>query len=189
MCPSKLATKDELKLFHSADYLDLLEQLNPENDDDAEEEEFGLNYDCPKIPKLFQFCQRIAGGTLAAADALLEGARVAVNWCGGWHHAQRDKAEGFCYINDIAIGIQRMTGQFDRILYIDMDIHHGDGVENAFSNTKRVLTLSFHQHETGFFPGTGDICESGFGAARGYAINFPFKRHIGGEKYVKYFKL
>lgn len=194
--PSKLATKDHLKLCHSAGYLDTIEGLSGsdcEEEDTVREEEYGLNYDCPKMPKLFEFCQRIAGATLSAAEALIvnNGTRVAINWCGGWHHAQIDSAEGFCYVNDIVIGIQRLlqAERFQRVLYIDMDVHHGDGVENAFSSTKRVLTLSFHQHETGFFPGTGDALAAGFGAARGYAVNFPFKRHISGQNYKKYFKL
>lgn len=198
--PSQLATKDQLRLCHSGDYLDVLEELNTsgkvhsddegdQNDSTSVGEEFGLGYDCPRFPKLFEFCQRIAGGTLSAADALIDGARVAVNWCGGWHHAQRDTAEGFCYVNDIVIGIQRLLqGHFQRVLYIDMDIHHGNGVENALSSTKRVFTLSFHQHEAGFFPGTGEDLEAGFGSARGYAVNFPFKQHISGQSYQKYFK-
>lgn len=199
--PSKLATKDQLRLCHSGDYLDVLEGLNASgniitSDNEEEEveestvgEEFGLGYDCPRIPKMLEFCQRIAGGTLSAADALIDGAQVAINWCGGWHHAQRDSAAGFCYVNDIVIGIQRLLqGKFDRVLYIDMDIHHGDGVESALSSTKRVLTLSFHQHEAGFFPGTGEGLQVGFGAAKGYAVNFPFKQHISGDNYKKYFK-
>lgn len=114
---------------------------------------------------------------------------MAVNWCGGWHHAERDKAAGFCYINDIVIGIQRLTTRFSRILYVDLDVHHGDGVENAFSSTRRVFTLSFHQRELGFFPGSGDVNSTGFGAAKGFACNFPFKQFISGRKYAKYFKL
>lgn len=187
---SKLATKDDLLLCHSGDYLDVIEGITGSSENEQIEEEYGLNYDCPKIPKLFEFCRRIAGGTISAADAILEGAEVAINWCGGWHHAQRDKAEGFCYVNDIVIGIQKLASKFDRILYIDMDVHHGNGVENAFCSTKRVLTLSFHQHEAGFYPGSGGQLEAGFGAAvRGYAVNFPFKQHLNGRKYVEYFKL
>lgn len=199
--PSKLATKDHLRLCHSAAYLEVLEGLNTsgtinsDDDDDDDDrdygEEFGLGYDCPRIPKLLEFCQRIAGATLSAADALIDGAQVAVNWCGGWHHGQRDAAAGFCYVNDIVIGIQRLLQvKYQRILYIDLDIHHGDGVENAFSTTKRVFTLSFHQCEAGFFPGTGKELAAGFGAAaQGYAVNYPFKQHISGENYKKQFKL
>lgn len=187
---SKLATLDHLKLCHSEDYLNALSRITASDDEDDTGEEYGLNYDCPKIPKLLEFSQRIAGGTLSAVDALINGSSVAINWCGGWHHAQRDSAEGFCYVNDIVIGIQALlkTPQFQRVLYIDLDVHHGDGVENAFRKSKRVLTLSFHQHETGFFPGTGQALTTGFGA-QGYAVNFPFKRHMSGNYYKKYFQL
>lgn len=190
--PSKLATKDHLKLCHSGDYIAALETNESASEEDTVtegEEEFGLSYDCPRIPKLLQFCMRIAGGTLSAAEALISGAAVAVNWCGGWHHAQRDSAAGFCYVNDIVIGIQRLLqADFQRVLYVDLDIHHGDGVEAAFASTKRVFTLSFHQHEVGFYPGTGEQVQEGIGTAKGYAVNFPFKQHIAGDKYLDHFK-
>lgn len=90
-------------------------------------------------------------------------------------------------MNDIAIAIQRLLSTFTRVLYVDLDVHHGDGVENAFAYSKRVLTASFHQHEAGFFPGSGAVNDHGSGQGRGYAVNFPFKMNISGENYVKYF--
>lgn len=95
-------------------------------------------------------------------------AEVAVNWSGGLHHARMDKAEGFCYINDIVLGILELLKYHPRVLYADIDIHHGDGVEEAFLHTNRVMTLSFHKYDRGdkdrnnfFFPGTGDVCDIG----------------------------
>lgn len=100
----------------------------------------------------------------------------------------RDEAEGFCYVNDIGIGLQRLRSRFRRILYIDLDVHHGDGVEEAFAHTRRVFTLSFHQYEVGFYPGSGAQAECGLGAGKGYCANFPYRSHIHGERFVEYFK-
>lgn len=73
-------------------------------------------------------------------------------------------------------------------MYIDLDVHHGNGVENAFAYTKRVFTVSFHQYQVGFFPGSGNVNECGFGSGKGYCVNFPYRSYIRGEIFVKYFK-
>lgn len=90
-------------------------------------------------------------------------------------------------MNDIAMAIQRLRSRFKRVLYIDLDVHHGNGVENAFAYTKRVLTLSFHLYHSGFFPGSGNVNDVGCGAGRGYCVNFPYKQYIRGELFLKYF--
>lgn len=82
---------------------------------------------------------------------------IAINWSGGLHHARADEASGFCYINDIVLAIIELLRYYARILYIDIDIHHGDGVQDAFYTTNRVMTVSFHKYGDGFFPGTGDL--------------------------------
>lgn len=193
------ATEDELASIHSGYYLDYLKtectaestMANSDDSDtsdvDDEQLNYGLGYDCPKIKNLWNFTKIIAGGSITAADLLLNGTEIAINWCGGWHHAQRDEAEGFCYINDIAVAIQRLRSRFQRVLYVDLDVHHGNGVENCFAYTKRVFTVSFHQFHAGFFPGTGMVSDCGFGNGKGYCVNFPFKAHIRGEIFVKYF--
>jgi hypothetical protein len=107
--------------------------------------------------------------SIGAAVMLNHGlSEIAVNWSGGLHHARIDRAEGFCYINDIVLGILELLKYYTRVLYVDIDIHHGDGVEEAFINSNRVLTLSFHKYDRGdknrddfFFPGTGDVCDIG----------------------------
>lgn len=193
---SKLANLSDLRLFHSSDYLDQLKkiQLNyyEENDIQGDENdlEYGLGYDCSPIERIWDLSITIAGGTLEGIKSILSGdCDVVINWNGGWHHAERDEAKGFCFINDIAIGIQKLREKFQRVFYIDLDVHHGDGVENAFACTKRVFTLSFHQYENGFFPGTGSIKDCGFGPGLGYAANFPYCENISGLLYVKYFKI
>lgn len=221
----RLATEEELSLFHSNYYLSYLKtecadetrEIVTDSDEssasdvDNEQLQYGLGYDCPKFTNLWKFASLIAGGTLTAAELLLRNQRIVINWCGGWHHAQRyfsiiirilispiqinvifpfyrDEAEGFCYVNDICIGIQRLRSRFRRILYIDLDIHHGNGVENAFANTRRVFTLSFHQFQAGFYPGSGSQHDCGAGSGKGYCANFPYRSHIQGDLFIKYFK-
>ena len=81
---------------------------------------------------------------------------IAVNWAGGLHHAKKTEASGFCYVNDIVLSILELLRYHPRVLYIDIDIHHGDGVEEAFYTTDRVMTVSFHKHGE-YFPGTGEV--------------------------------
>ncbi|XP_063705171.1 histone deacetylase 8-like [Culicoides brevitarsis] len=199
--PRRIAPS-ELLDFHSSDYVKYLKSLPTVDssfnnssflsdtsdaaitDDDLE---FGIGYDCPKIDNLLEFCLSLASGTISAAEAILtKEADIAINWCGGWHHAQRDSAAGFCYVNDIVLGIERLKERFKRILYVDLDVHHGDGVEQAFYSTQKVLTLSFHVLEPGYFPGSGSIEANGIGNGKGFSINAPFKFNIGSQ-YIDYF--
>lgn len=144
--------------------------------------------DCPVFDGLFEFCQISAGGSVGGAVKLNHGqADIAINWAGGLHHAKKSEASGFCYINDIVLAILELLKYHARVLYIDIDIHHGDGVEEAFYTTDRVMTVSFHKFGD-YFPGTGDIRDIGAGAGRGYAINFPLKDGIDDESYKNIFK-
>lgn len=187
--PSVPATEDELCAFHSSSYISYLktinEQYGPEDEVDLE---YGLGYDCPLVEDIFSFVCHIAGGTLTAARTLTKKqADVAINWCGGWHHAQRDEAEGYCYVNDIVLGVQELKTVFDFILYIDFDIHHGNGVENAFAFSYRVLTLSFHNNEPGFYPGTGNIDNIGLGSGKYFSVNVPLAEGITDKQYCELF--
>ena len=100
---------------------------------------------------------------------------MCINWAGGLHHAKKTEASGFCYVNDIVISILVLLKYFLRVLYIDIDVHHGDGVEEAFYCTNRVMTVSFHQYGDDFFPGSGNIDSLGEGNGKNYAINIPLK--------------
>ncbi|KAJ3195601.1 hypothetical protein HK101_011664 [Irineochytrium annulatum] len=111
---------------------------------------------------------------------------IAINWGGGLHHAKKSEASGFCYVNDIVLGILELLRVFHRVLYIDIDIHHGDGVEEAFYSTDRVMTVSFHKYGE-YFPGTGDINDIGFGRGKNYSLNFPLKDGIDDESYRNIF--
>ena len=117
----------------------------------------------------------VCGGSLLAAREIAEG-RVdrAVNIAGGLHHAMADRAAGFCVYNDCAVAISWLLDHgFERIAYVDVDVHHGDGVQAAFYDDPRVLTISLHQHPMTLWPGTGWPGEYGEGHGAGYAVNVP----------------
>ncbi|KAG8187241.1 hypothetical protein JTE90_020669 [Oedothorax gibbosus] len=190
--PPQLATFEELKTFHSEEYIEFLKKVNDLTEDDLLEEEeeemekYGIGYDCPFIPQIYDAASMIGGATVTAAKALLSGEfQVAVNWGGGWHHAKKDQADGFCYVNDIVLGILQLLQKYKRVLYVDIDLHHGDGVEEAFSHTSRVLCFSVHKNDVGFYPGTGLLHDIGHGKGKYYTINVPLFDGIQDSQYLE----
>lgn len=176
--PLVKATEEDLLSFHSSDYVHFLRDPDAERNEE-EASEFGLDYDCPTMENMMDLVLTLAGGSISAANSLVEGnVQVAINWCGGWHHAQRDKAVGFCYVNDIVLAIHNLKQKFGKVLYIDLDVHHGDGVENAFSFTNQIFTFSIHKMEPGYFPGTGSQEDIGFGKGQYYTLNIPLKAGV-----------
>ncbi|XP_065581724.1 histone deacetylase 8-like isoform X1 [Artemia franciscana] len=198
----KQANQHDLRTFHSESYISHLKSAddstiaNAESDLDSDDDdlpedsaEYGLGFDCPKIKDLQSFVKIIAGGTISAAKLLTSQTYdTVINWCGGWHHAQRDEASGFCYVNDVVLGITELKKKFERVLYIDLDVHHGDGVENAFSFTPTVLTYSVHHLSQGYFPGTGAISSIGCGKGKGFCVNIPLKEGASNGTFVSVFK-
>ena len=129
----------------------------------------------------------LAGGSVASAVKLNKQAtEIAINWAGGLHHAKKSEASGFCYVNDIVLAILELLKYHQRGLYIDIDIHHGDGVEEAFYTTDRVMTVSFHKYGE-YFPGTGDLRDIGAGKGKYYAVNFPLRDGIDDDSYQNIF--
>ncbi|ORY30812.1 hypothetical protein BCR39DRAFT_528477 [Naematelia encephala] len=184
------ATKGEMTRFHTDEYIDFLEMVTPE----TQEVLSGggvrclIGEDCPAFEGVFEFCTISAGGSLAAAEKLNAGAcDIAINWAGGLHHAKKTEASGFCYVNDIVLGILELLRIHPRVLYIDVDVHHGDGVEEAFYVTDRVMTASFHRFGE-FFPGTGDVKDVGMKKGKGYAVNVPLRDGITDETFHSIFK-
>jgi len=144
--------------------------------------------DCPIFDGLFQFCQLSTGGSVGGALKLNHGlADIAINWAGGLHHAKKCEASGFCYINDIVLAILELLKHHPRVLYIDIDIHHGDGVEEAFYTTDRVMTVSFHKYGE-YFPGTGAVQDVGGGPGKGYSVNFPLRDGLDDKSFEGIFK-
>jgi acetoin utilization protein AcuC len=141
--------------------------------------------DNPIFPGLFNWSLLVTGATLQAVDFVVDGkGEIAFNIAGGLHHAMRSRASGFCYMNDPVIGIMRLLSRGKRVAYIDIDAHHGDGVQKAFYETKQVLTISLHETGYTLFPGTGFEVEIGEGEGEGYSVNLPFPPFTGDEIYL-----
>jgi len=184
------ATALQMSAFHTDDYIDFLRRVTPDNQMSFLKElpRYNLDIDCPVFDGLYQYCQISAGGSVGGAYRLNRGlSDVAINWAGGLHHAKKSKASGFCYVNDIVLGILELLKYHARVLYIDIDIHHGDGVEEAFYTTDRVMSVSFHKYGD-FFPGTGSLADIGAGAGKHHSINFPLRDGIDDESFVEVFR-
>eukprot|EP00045_Choanoeca_perplexa_P002256 m.23630 g.23630 ORF g.23630 m.23630 type:complete len:515 (-) comp11412_c0_seq1:67-1611(-) len=183
------ASAEDMTRFHSDDYINFLRTIVPDSDNQSKNmSRFNVGEDCPVFDGLYEFCQLSSGGSLAGA-AKLNSAQsdIAVNWAGGLHHAKRSEASGFCYVNDIVLAILELLKRHERVLYIDIDVHHGDGVEEAFYCTNRVMTVSFHKFGE-YFPGTGDIKDVGAKEGKHYAVNCPLKDHIDDDSYQRIFR-
>jgi acetoin utilization protein AcuC len=183
--PTMKAEEKDLAAFHGEEYLDRLKQAN-EGRLTGSADDFGLGPgDNPIFPGLYNFSLLLAGGTLQAVDFVTdERGEIAFNMAGGLHHAMRSRASGFCYINDPVIGIMRLLSRGKRVAYIDIDAHHGDGVQKAFYETNQVLTISLHESGSTLFPGTGFEYEMGKGEGEGYSVNLPFPHETNDGVYT-----
>ena len=177
-----------LKKFHSPRYLHAL-QTASKGRWDAEALDMGIGTgDCPVFAGMYEYSVLAAGGTLVAANQILSGdADVAFNPSGGFHHAGPQLASGFCYINDVALACIILAEEGKRVLYLDVDVHHGDGVAYAFYDRCDVMTISFHQNPRTLFPGTGFEDEIGTGRGKGYCVNVPLPVGTYDEAYMKAF--
>jgi acetoin utilization protein AcuC len=169
------ASEEEVLTFHSWDYLQVLKEANS-GKFRADWGGYGLGPgDNPAFPGVLDWGLFCAGGALQAAEWVVSGqGSVAFHIAGGMHHAHRSSASGFCYINDPVLAVLSLLSLGHRVAYIDIDAHHGDGVQEAFYGTNKVLTLSFHQNGRTLFPSTGFVSEMGTGAGTGYSVNVPF---------------
>ncbi|HLU40669.1 MAG TPA: acetoin utilization protein AcuC [Planctomycetota bacterium] len=179
LLPVRPATEDELRLAHDADYIAAIKALSephPSPEALARAPRYGMGTaDDPIVPGLHAAAAAVAGGTLCCVRAVLSGERrAAFHPAGGLHHAMRAQASGFCIYNDLVVGIaEALRLGAERVLYVDFDVHHGDGVQAAFEDDPRVLTISFHETPLALFPGTGFAEETGRGKGRGTVINVP----------------
>ncbi len=193
------ASLNEMCLFHAEDYIKHLQRVCPSvyselaRDNANETLNSKRNYsigdsDCPVFPGCFELAEIATGGSMDAAIMLNHKlADVCINWAGGLHHAKKSEASGFCYVNDIVCGIIELLKYHNRVLYIDVDVHHGDGVEEAFYTTNRVMTVSFHRFGDGFFPGTGDLLDIGCGEGKFFSLNVPLKPYINDAQFMDVF--
>lgn len=184
------ASEEVMAEYHSQKYIDALKAANS-GYSDFTMLHYGLGTgDNPVFKGVFDFSLLVLGATIAGAEFIASGkADTVFSPVGGLHHGGLGHAEGFCYVNDIVIAIKRLLNRgFQRILYVDIDAHHGNGVQDAFYDTDQVLFISFHQNGETLYPGTGFENEIGEGKGRGYTVNIPLAEYTDDETYVRAFK-
>jgi acetoin utilization protein AcuC len=191
--PAPVASDEELAAVHDPAFVEAVhrasagfEGLRAEDLDELIA--FGIGGDdVPPFPGMHTASARIAGGSLAAVDAILAGrVRRAVNVAGGLHHAKPGSASGFCVYNDAALAVRRaLDAGEERVMYVDVDVHHGDGVERALWDEPRAVTLSIHETGERLFPGTGFVQDSGGPSAPGTAINVPLPPRTTADGWVR----
>ncbi|CAM9686624.1 unnamed protein product [Scytosiphon promiscuus] len=179
------ATDVHLRAYHDRDYI---EALRHPPSDVKSLDEYGLLEDCEVFEELYDYCCAVAGASLHAADRLCRGeADVAINWGGGRHHAKKGQASGFCYVNDGVLAVLHLAKAFGTVLTIDIDVHHGDGLQEAFYFSNKVMTMSFHHLAEGFFPGAGQCSERGAGNGTDFNLNIPLREGCGDAAFLRVF--
>lgn len=173
LTPSE-ATPQQAQTFHSEGYLEVLRLANSAMwVPNLFSHGLGTG-DNPVFPGVYEWAMHVAGASIQCAEEILAGrAKIAFNIAGGLHHAMPSRASGFCHINDVVLAIKTLLSAGRRVSYVDIDAHHGDGVQYAFYNTSQVLTISVHQSGHTIFPGSGFVDEIGEEDGRGYAVNVP----------------
>lgn len=180
--------EEELTRFHDPSYIRVLKEAS-EGKISLETLERGLGTkDCPVAPGLYEWASGLVGGTLKALRAILEGeADVAMNLYGGLHHGMPGHAEGFCYLNDIAVSVLEALEQGWKVAYLDCDAHHGNGVQEAFYRDSRVLVISIHETGRTLYPWDGWESQLGEGEGYGYNVNLPLEPGSDDEVYQMVF--
>jgi acetoin utilization protein AcuC len=180
------ATDEEIERIHDAGYLAAVREAPMAGWDVGH----GLGTpDNPVFDNMHEASARVVGSSLLAARQIANGTtKRAVGIAGGLHHAMRDHAHGFCVYNDLAVAISWLLDNgYERIAYVDTDVHHGDGVQAAFYDDPRVLTISLHQNPLTLFPGTGFADETGGPNAPGSAVNVPLPPNTGDRAWLRAF--
>ena len=185
----RTATDEEIELVHTAEYIDATKRAGEGEPGDWFRFGFGPG-DNPLFPRMHEAAAIVAGASLAAAEEVRSGrAEHAFNPAGGLHHAMPSRASGFCVYDDPAIAITWLLGQgVERIAYVDVDVHHGDGPQAIFYDEPRVLTISIHESGRYLFPGTGFEDERGSGAAEGTKVNLPLHPYTADAGWLEAFR-
>src|SRR5437899_10840715 len=194
LVPPRRATIDELHLVHSTEYVDLVRKLS----DPAERRHVSASAidaagfasaDNPISDELHEGTALVAGASLVAAESIESGAALhAFSPSGGLHHAHRARASGFCTYNDAAVACRWLKDRGHRVAYVDVDVHHGDGVEGIFQSDPDVLTISLHESGRWLFPGTGFPEDAGVGPGRGSVANLPLVPYTSDEPWLSAFQ-
>jgi acetoin utilization protein AcuC len=176
------ASVADLRRVHTLEYIASVQAEVPDL-------AFGLGSDdTPVFPGIYEASRLLAGSSIDAARRIIAEDCSAFNIGGGLHHAMPSQASGFCVFDDPALAISVLKERFERVLYIDIDGHHGDGVQQIFYEDLDVLTVSLHESGLYLFPGTGFIDELGAGPGLGYSVNIPMPMYAGDEEYLRAFE-
>jgi len=183
------ADERDISVFHAPEYLEVLKAANGGVQPPLGGA-FGLGAgDNPVFRGVWEAAQLVAAGSLQAADLVGRGEVDRVfHFAGGLHHALRERASGFCYVNDAVLAILRLRERGLRVAYVDIDAHHGDGVQIAFYDDPNVLTISTHERGERLFPGTGFVHELGEGDATGFSVNLPLEAYTDTRVYLPAFE-
>ncbi|TKI54392.1 acetoin utilization protein AcuC [Brevibacillus antibioticus] len=185
------ATDEELALVHDPRYIQFVRDQGHSEHELPQAASYGLGTeDVPCFSNMHEASSLIVGGTLNAVDAVMSGqAEHAFNPAGGLHHAFRGRASGFCIYNDCSVAIAYLRKNWNaRVLYIDTDAHHGDGVQWAFYDDPHVLTVSIHETGKYLFPGTGNLSERGDGSGYGYSVNVPLDAFTEDDSFLEVYE-
>src|SRR5699024_5780138 len=183
----RLASEEDLELFHDRAYIETVKKAGIGKLTEVEGMEYRLGReDTPMFTGMREAPSYLDGGRLTSVDAVLEGkANHALHLGGGLHHGFKRKASGFCIYNDGAVAIKYIREKYNlRVLYVDTDAHHGDGVQLAFYDDPHVCTLSIHETGRYLFPGTGQINERGLKEGHGYSFNLPIDAFTEDESFI-----
>lgn len=186
---ARAATVEEAEWFHSSDYIAALRRAEADGGlRDEDRARFNLgNAENPYFEQLYTIPATATGGSIAAAEEVING-RVAFNPAGGMHHARPASAQGFCYLNDPVLAVMRLRKHGWRVLYVDIDAHHGDGIEAAFADDPEVLTLSLHMDTAYAYPFMGGRFEDCGSEPGGHAtLNVPLPQGMHDAEYLHVF--
>ncbi len=187
--PGERASLEEVLEFHDREYIEALREADSGRIP-PRAARFGLGWgDNPVFKGVLEWSLLVTGASIKAARLVGEGGfPIAFNISGGLHHAMKDRASGFCYINDPVLAIRALLKMGLKVAYIDIDAHHGDGVQWAFYRERDVLTISLHERGDFLFPGTGWVDEIGEGEGRGYSVNLPLPPGTNDTLYQRAFE-
>jgi len=188
VAPEPAAREDVLDV-HEDSYVRRVEELSA-GVEVPDAQDYGLaTQDTPAFAGMDEAARWLVGGALHGARLISEGGETRVlQLGGGLHHARRRFASGFCIYNDLAIAINSLTRHGLRVVYLDVDVHHGDGVQEILYEDPRVMTVSLHESGKFLFPGTGEVRELGSGVGRGLKLNLPLEPFTEGESYLEVFE-
>lgn len=190
LVPPVMAGESDILSFHTAGYVAAVRDLSKGIErGDASSFNFSAHGDNPPYEGMYEVSALAVGASMTAARLVADGeADAAFNISGGLHHAAPEYASGFCIFNDAAIAVMLLLERGLRVAYIDIDAHHGDGVQDAFYGSDRVLTVSLHEWGRFLFPGSGMVGEIGEGQGRGYAVNVPLFPNTDDITYLEAFR-